>query len=333
MRPTPQLSIAIPVHNEQEVVAELLRRLGTVLDSIGDGDHEIVIVDDGSTDSTLDLLRQASARDPRLKIVSLSRNFGHQAALSCALDHTSGDAVVVMDADLQDVPEAIPQLYEKFRSGYDVVYAQRIRRKEAWPVRACYFIFYRLLAQLSEVRLPLDAGDFGLMSRRVVDELRSMREHHRYLRGLRAWVGFRQAGIPIERDRRGGGRSKYSWRRLMKLASDGILAFSIVPLRAAALMGLMAIAASVAFAIYSIFVKFLLNRSPLGFTALIVMITFLSGVQLLFLGVIGEYVGRIYEESKGRPLYVVHEVIGQIRETRFPEKTGIRAASAGTSRA
>lgn len=319
---TPSISIAIPLHNEEEVVPELLRRVGAVLDQIGGSRHQIVLVDDGSTDATLDLLRRAAAQDARITVVALSRNFGHQAAITAALDHAFGDAVVVMDADLQDVPEAIPQFVAKFQEGFDVVYAQRIRRKEACPVRLCYFIFYRLLAQLSEVRLPLDAGDFGLMSKRVVEELRAMREHHRYLRGLRAWVGFRQIGVPIERDRRGAGRSKYSWRRLMKLASDGILAFSIVPLRAAAMLGLLAMVASFAFALYSVLAKYLLNRSPLGFTALTLLITFLSGVNLLFLGVIGEYVGRIYEETKARPLYIVQQVIGA------PRTADARAAAA-----
>jgi len=305
-----RFSIAVPLHNEETVLQELLRRISTVLDSIPGGPHEMVVVDDGSTDGTLELLEEATKRDPRLVVIVLSRNFGHQAALTAALDHVSGDAVVVMDGDLQDSPEAIPLLLERYREGYDVVYSQRTRRKEAWWLQLCYFVFYRLLAGLSELRLPLDAGDFGLMSRRVVEQLRQMPEHHRYLRGLRSWVGFRQIGIPIERGERHWGTSKYSAIRLLKLAADGIFAFSVVPIRSAAVLGAFAVLLSVLFAIYSAYAKLFLHQSPQGFTALIVVISFLSGVLLFFLGIIGEYVGRIYEESKARPIYVIDRRIG-----------------------
>jgi polyisoprenyl-phosphate glycosyltransferase len=309
MNPGFRLSVAVPLHNEEAVLPEFLRRTRLVLDSLAGGPHELVCVDDGSTDLTLVILEQAAGEDPRIILVALSRNFGHQAALTAALDHVSGDAVVVMDGDLQDVPEAIPAFVERYQEGYDVVYAQRIRRKEPWWLRLCYFTFYRLMSRLSDVRLPLDAGDFGLMSGRVVEQLRRMPEHHRYLRGLRGWVGFKQVGITVERAERHSGESKYGMLRLLKLASDGIFAFSIVPLRAAAVLGLTAVTLSVLFAIYSLFAKFLLHQSPRGFTALTFLITFLSGCNLLFLGVIGEYVGRIYEETKARPLYVVSKVV------------------------
>jgi dolichol-phosphate mannosyltransferase len=243
-------------------------------------------------------------------VLSLSRNFGHQAALTAALDHVTGDATVLMDGDLQDLPEAIPGFVEKFFEGYDVVYAQRTRRKEAWPLRLCYFVFYRLMARLSDLALPLDAGDFALMSRRVVEHLQRLPEHHRYLRGLRSWVGFSQIGIPVERSERRSGRSKYNMLRLLKLASDGIFAFSIVPIRAAALLGATAIFLSAGFAIYNIALKLFWHRTPKGFTALLVLIVFLSGILLFFVGVIGEYVGRIYEETKNRPHYIIGRVIG-----------------------
>jgi polyisoprenyl-phosphate glycosyltransferase len=231
---------------------------------------------------------------------------------------------VLMDGDLQDPPEAIPTLLDAYRQGYDVVFVQRVNRKEAWWLRACYHGFYRLLAALSSIHLPLDAGDFGLMSRRVVEEIRRMPEHHRYLRGLRTWVGFRQIGIPIERSARRAGRTKYSPLKLLKLASDGIFAFSIVPLRAAALVGAMATGFSVLFSLYSLYAKFWLH-SPQGFTALILAVTFLSGVNLFFLGIIGEYVGRIYEEAKARPHYVVREVISQRRAGGHTAATAIDA--------
>lgn len=290
---------------------ELLRRTCAVLDSIPGGPHEIVFVDDGSSDRTLEILQEAVQKDPRLLVIALSRNFGHQAALTAALDHVSGDATVVMDGDLQDLPEAIPLFVERYLGGYDVVYAQRINRKEVWWLRFCYFLFYRLLVWLSGMPLPLDAGDFGLMSRRVVEQLRRMPEHHRYLRGLRSWVGFRQVGIPVERSERLSGKSKYSALKLLKLAADGIFSFSIVPIRAAALLGIVAIGLSILFALYSLYAKIFLHQSPQGFTALILVITFLSGVLLFFVGIIGEYVGRVYEEIKARPLYVVGKLIGQ----------------------
>lgn len=300
---------------------ELVRRTRAVLDTLPGGPHEIVFVNDGSSDRTLEILESAAMRDARLVIVDLSRNFGHQTALTAALDQVSGDAVVIMDGDLQDPPEAIPTLLDHYREGYDVVYVRRINRKESWWLRLCYWIFYRMLATLSSIELPLDAGDFGLLSARVVDEIRRMPEHHRYLRGLRTWVGFQQIGVPIERSSRHAGRSKYSPLKLLKLASDGIFAFSIVPLRAAAIVGAMAIALSSVFALYALYARFWLH-SPQGFTALILAITFLSGVNLFFLGIIGEYVGRVYEEAKARPHYVVRRIV---RQEALQTETGATA--------
>jgi polyisoprenyl-phosphate glycosyltransferase len=306
----PSISVAIPLYNEESVLPELLCRTRAVLDATPGGPHQIVLVDDGSSDRTCELLEEVAEKDSRVVVIALSRNFGHQIALGAALDHVSGDVTVLMDGDLQDPPEAIPRLLDAYRKGYDVVYVQRMNRKEAWWLRACYYVFYRLLALLSSIRLPLDAGDFGLMSSRVIQEIRRMPEHHRYLRGMRTWVGFRQTGVPVERAVRRAGHTKYSVLRLLKLASDGIFAFSIVPLRAAALLGATAIGLSLLYAIYAVYVKFWLH-APQGFTALILAITFLSGVNLFFLGIIGEYVGRVYEEAKGRPHYVVRKVIGQ----------------------
>jgi glycosyltransferase involved in cell wall biosynthesis len=310
MKPGFRVSIAIPIHNEMSVLPELLSRTLGVLDKVDGGPHELLFVDDGSTDQTFSILEEAAKRDSRIMGISFSRNFGHQAALSAALNHVTGDVTVLMDGDLQDIPEVIPQFLDKFFEGYDVVYAQRTRRKEAWPLRLSYYVFYRLMARFSDVSLPLDAGDFALMSRRVVEHLQRMPEHHRYLRGLRGWVGFRQIGIPVERSERHSGRSKYGILRLLKLASDGIFAFSIVPIRAAALLGLAAIFLSGLFAVYAVIAKVFFYQSPKGFTALLLLITFLSGILLFFLGVIGEYVGRIYEETKGRPIYIIERLIG-----------------------
>jgi len=303
-----RVSIAIPLHNEEAVIPELLARLATTLSSIEGGPHEIVLVDDGSTDLTAAVLEEAARRDSRLVVVVFSRNFGHQAALTAALDHVSGDAVILMDADLQDRPEAIPLFLEKYRQGYDVVYARRMNRKEPFWLRASYKAFYRLLGTISDMQIPMDAGDFGLVSRRVVIELRRLREHHRYLRGLRSWVGFRQIGIEVERDARFAGEPKYNLRRLFRLAFDGIFSFSTLPIRAAGLFGMAALAAASVYALYTLYAKLVLHISPQGFTAIIIIVTFLSGVQLTFLGVIGEYLGRVYEEAKTRPVYIIDHV-------------------------
>jgi polyisoprenyl-phosphate glycosyltransferase len=328
-----RLSVAIPIHNEESVLPELLRRLVAVLDCLPGGPHEMLFVDDGSTDSTYELLEAAADRDPRIVVLSLSRNFGHQAAITAALDHVSGDAVVVMDGDLQDVPEVIPQFVDKYKQGYDVVYAERVRRKEPWALRLCYFAFYRMMASLSDIQLPLDSGDFGLMSRRVVTQLRNMPEHHRYLRGMRTWVGFRQTGIEVERAERHSGRSKYNLMRLLRLAFDGIFAFSIVPIRAAALFGAFVMIPSFLFLVYSVYIRVVLGQSPRGFTALIVAITFLSGVILFFLGVIGEYVGRIYEELKARPHYIVVRRAGSMLGEATPETAAAAPLKAFRARA
>ncbi|HKN24848.1 MAG TPA: glycosyltransferase family 2 protein [Candidatus Acidoferrum sp.] len=309
-----RLSVAIPIHNEESVLPELVQRLRAVLDGVAGGPHEIVFVDDGSTDRTFDMLAEAAKEDGRIVVVSLSRNFGHQAAITAGLDHVTGDAAIVMDGDLQDVPEIIPKFVERLQQGYDVVYAQRVRRKEPLALRICYFVFYRMMATLSDIRLPLDSGDFGLMSRRVIEEVRKMPEHHRYLRGMRSWVGFRQVGIEVERAERHSGKSKYSVMGLVKLAFDGIFAFSIVPIRAAALFGAFVMFLSSLYVIYSIYIRVFLHKSPQGFTALLVAVTFFSGTVLFFLGVIGEYVGRIYEETKARPEYIVGRTVGLGKE-------------------
>jgi dolichol-phosphate mannosyltransferase len=309
-RAVPRVSIAAPLYDEERGVDELIRRLTAVMDGLEGGPHEVVLVDDGSHDSTPELLRAAARNDQRLRVVLLSRNFGHQAALTAALDHVSGDVCVLMDGDLQDPPEMVPEFVARYRAGADVVYARRSSRREPWWLRLAYWSYYRLLARMAGIYLPLDAGDFSLLSRRVVEELRRAPERHRYLRGLRAWAGFRQEGIDVERDARFSGRSKYDASRLFRLAFDGMFSFSIAPLRAAAVLGAVAILVTSLFALYSVLVRIFFGTSPQGFTALILAITFMSGVQLVFLGVVGEYVGRVYEEVKRRPLYVVREVVG-----------------------
>jgi dolichol-phosphate mannosyltransferase len=306
---TVRLSVAIPIYNEESVLPELYDRLKAVIDQIPGGPHEILFVDDGSSDGTREILGALTQVDDRIKTILLSRNFGHQAALSAALDHVTGDAVVMMDGDLQDTPETIFRFFESFQQGFDVVYAVREKRKEAWWKRACYASFYRVIRKLSELDLPEGSGDFALISRRVVDRITAMPERHRYLRGLRHWVGYRQKGILVERDARHSGVSKYSFSKLFGLAFDGIFSFSVKPLRAAVFCGAVAIAASMLFVAYSVFAHLFLSRSPDGFTALVSIVSMLAGLQLVFLGLIGEYVGRIYEQVKLRPLYVVDRVL------------------------
>jgi len=306
---SPKISVAIPLYNEQDGLDELYRRVRRMLRDIEGGPHQIVLVNDGSSDGTDEILSAIASIDPDVTVISLSRNFGHQAAVSAALDHVIGDVTVVMDGDLQDTPESIPRLLDKYHQGYDVVYAIRKNRKEGILLRACYSLFYSIVTKLSEIPLPPDAGDFALLSRRVVNELRRHREYHRYIRGLRSWVGFRQTGIEVERDPRYAGRSKYNTRALFRLAADGIFSFSLVPLRAAFILGAFAIATAMLFCVYSIWAKIAWDQSPQGFTTMIVAGIFLSGLQLLFLGIIGEYVGRIYQQVKQRKTYIVDSAI------------------------
>jgi glycosyltransferase involved in cell wall biosynthesis len=302
------VSVAVPVFNEESLIPELLKRTLAVLDQIAGGPHELVLVDDGSSDRTFELLREAAQRDPRIVVVQLSRNFGHQPALTAALDHVRGDLIAMMDGDLQDPPEAILTMLERHRDGFEVVYAIRAGRKEGWFLRTCYRAFYRVIGAMSDLELPPDAGDFCLMTRTALNAMLSARERERYLRGLRAWVGFRQVGVTIERGVRHSGESKYTWRQLFRLAFDGIFAFSTVPIRLATGLGLLILTLTFLLGIFLVTAK-ILGYSPQGFTALATSIAFFAGVQLLFLGIIGEYVGRIYTEVKGRPLYVVRTIV------------------------
>jgi len=309
----PRVSICIPLYNEEAVLPELLRRVRAVLDGLPGGPHEILLVDDGSADATPAMLREEAAKDGSLTVLFFSRNFGHQAAISAALDHASGDVVVLMDGDLQDRPEEIPRFLERWREGYDVVYAVRAQRKEGPLKRAAYWLFYRIVRFLSSVRLPVDSGDFSLLSRPVVDAVAGCREVHRYIRGLRAWAGFRQVGVTVERDARIEGETKYGFTRLLRLAMDGVFSFSVVPLRFATFIGSLMVLLGFGYGLYALWVKLLGDGSPQGFTALALLLVMTSGVQLMFLGVVGEYVGRIYNEAKGRPVYLVADVLNRKR--------------------
>ena len=313
-----RVTIAIPIHNEEEVLPALLQRVFAVLDQTPGGPHELLLVDDGSRDGSLRILEDAADRDSRLRVIVLSRNFGHQAAVSAAFDHATGDVMMVMDGDLQDAPEALPILLERLDEGFDVVYVRRTQRKEPFWLRTSYHIAYRIISRMSKLALPVDAGDFALLSRRAVDAVRALPERQRYLRGLRSWVGFRQTGEVIERYARAAGESKYSMSALIALALDGTFAFSTAPLRLIGALGGFVLMLSGLFSIYAVFARVVLGQSPQGFTALTVLVTVIGGMILISLWIIGEYVGRIYEEVKHRPIYLVDRTLGGVRRPEPP---------------
>jgi dolichol-phosphate mannosyltransferase len=311
-----KLSVVIPCYNEQEVLPELFRQLTATAEK-WECDWEVLCVNDGSRDQTWPMILQQHEKDRRWRGLSLSRNFGHQAAISAGLFHASGDAVVVLDSDLQDPPEVVSRFLERWREGFEVVYGVRQHRKESVFKRACYWSFYRLLARLAATDIPLDSGDFCLMDRRVVDVLRRMPERNRFVRGLRAWTGFRQAGVEYERDARVAGDAKYTFGKLLRLALDGIFSFSTVPLALVAQAGLwisgLALVGIVWVLATKLFSGFFaeLGFPPVqGFTTIVICILFLGGIQLLSIGIIGEYLGRVYDEVKRRPPWVIAATAG-----------------------
>jgi polyisoprenyl-phosphate glycosyltransferase len=303
----PELSVVIPIYNEIENIPVLYDRLVAVLAEVASS-FEIVFVDDGSRDGSVEKLNALAAGDNRVTVLELARNFGHQMAITAGLDFARGRAIAVMDADLQDPPEVLPDFIAKWRNGHDVVYAIRERRKEGWLKRTSYAAFYRLLRRVSNIEIPLDAGDFCVMDRRIVDLLKEMPERSRFVRGIRSWVGFKQVGIPFERHARHSGVPKYTVGRLTLLALDGLISFSYVPLRIIMAIGLSVSLASLVLAVFFFVKKLIYGLTPPGYASIIVSIFFLAGIQLVTVGVIGEYVGRIFEEAKRRPMYVLRRV-------------------------
>jgi glycosyltransferase involved in cell wall biosynthesis len=308
--PPETLSIVTPVFNEEEGIEEFHRRTTAAAQAISPPlDYEILFVDDGSTDRSPDILAKLADHDPRVAVLQFSRNFGHQLAITAGIDHARGDAVVVIDSDLQDPPEVIAGMVEKWRDGCDVVYGQRTRRPgesrfKLWTARA----FYRLVNRLSDIDLPLDAGDFRLLDRRVVDVLKEIREENRYVRGLVAWVGFNQCALSYERDVRFAGETKYPLRKMLRFAADGISSFSEKPLRLAAQAGVLVTAVAFAAALFIAVGKITNPSSSLpGYASLMTVLLLLTGVQLLTIGILGQYLGRTYREAKRRPLYIVAE--------------------------
>ena len=310
----PTFSVVAPVFNEEALVEEFCRRCVAALEPLGEP-FELVLVNDGSRDRSPQLLRALHERDPRIKVLSFSRNFGHQLAITAGTDYAQGRAVVVIDSDLQDPPEVIPQLIAKWREGYEVVYAVREEREgETWFKTATAALFYRLIAQITSVDLPVDAGDFRLMDRKVVDALGRIREHHRFMRGLSVWVGFKSTGMPYKRLARRAGATKYPLRKMLKFALDGITSFSYLPLQLATYMGFITAGLSLLFILVIVALRLggqgAQDAAFYGQASTLAAVLFIGAVQLISLGIIGEYVGRIYDEVKGRPLYIVAEALG-----------------------
>lgn len=310
MRERIRFSIVLPVYNEEATLPHTYQRLTNVLSALGEP-YEIICVNDGSRDRSRDLLRSLHQQDPRVKLVSFTRNFGHQTAVSAGLDFANGEAVIVMDADLQDPPECLPQFIAKWQEGYDVVYAIRTKRKEHLFKRAAYALFYRLVKRIADIDIPLDSGDFCIMDQKVVRVIRALPERNRFVRGLRSWVGFRQIGLAYEREERFAGRTNYTLYKLIKLALDGFVSFSYMPLRMAAILGFFTSGLSFVMALVQLYRRLFVPSSYVpGFASIIITVLFLGGIQLITIGIIGEYLGRIFDEVKRRPLYLVDEVLG-----------------------
>lgn len=314
------ISIVVPCYNEEEVLEATIASLTTLCDSQPEFDFEIVYVDDGSRDATFARLSEAAWADPRMRVIRFARNFGHQIAVTAGIDAAQGDAVVLIDADLQDPPEVVREMIAKWQEGYDVVYGMRMSRAgESTFKLATARGFYRVLNRLSEVEIPLDTGDFRLMSRPVVDVLKAMPERHRFVRGMVAWIGFRQIALPYVRVERFAGTSKYPLRKMLRFAIDGILSFSTKPLQLSVALGLIAATLAILGIVYALALRIFTSIWVEGWTALMIAVLFIGGVQLFSLGILGEYVGRIYSEVKRRPLYVIGERVGYDDDAAPPD--------------
>ncbi|MED1402722.1 glycosyltransferase family 2 protein [Bacillus mycoides] len=303
------ISVVVPMYFEEEVAQECYNRLKSVMLQ-NNINYEFVFVNDGSTDRTMEILSEIAANDYRTKIVNFARNFGHQVAVTAGIAAAKGDAIVIIDADLQDPPEVIPELIAKWEEGYEVVYAKRKQRKgETWFKLLTAKYFYKFLNYMSDIDIPKDTGDFRIIDRKVADVFNQMTERNRFIRGMMSWVGFRQTYVEYERDERFAGETKYPLKKMIKFASDGIIAFSTKPLRIVMSIGLLSVLISIAVLLYTITVKIIGKDIQTGWASIMVAVTFFSGIQLLGLGIVGQYIARIYDESKNRPIYIVKETI------------------------
>lgn len=306
----PVYSFLIPVYNEEQTLPELHRRMCALLEQL-DGGAEVILVDDGSRDDSYRIMTELNSQDPRFKILRFSRNFGHQIAITAGMDHASGQAVIIMDADLQDPPEVVLEMIKRWREGCDIVYGVREERAgETFVKRWTATAFYRLLRKLTDLDIPVDVGDFRLVDRKALDAFNRMREHSRYVRGMFSWIGYEQCGVTYHRSERFAGQTKYPLAKMMKLAMDGILGFSTVPLRLGLYAGLIVAGLSFVVGIWAAVLKLMGVHTIPGWASLLTVVTFLGGVQLMLVGLLGEYVSRIYEEVRARPLYLVRESKG-----------------------
>lgn len=305
------ISVIAPAYNEEDALQEFCKRTAAVLRPLTDK-YEIILVDDGSTDGSLSVINEIRENDSRVKCISFSKNFGHAAAISAGLDHADGAVVAIMDADVQDPPEVLPELFKKWQEGYQVVYGVRTKRKENFIKRGAYWMFYRLFKRLASLKdTPLDAGDFAVLDRDIVLQLRALPERSRFLRGLRSWVGYKQCGVQYERASRFAGETKYSYSKLFKLAFDGIFSFSHVPLRLATVFGFIVAIIALISSVVILYLRLVLGVIGVsGFSTLIISVLFIGSIQLISVGILGEYIGRIYDEVKRRPIYIVREKIG-----------------------
>lgn len=300
-------SVVVPVYNEEEVINETYKRLKSVMDGL-QIEYEIIFVNDGSRDRTRELALDICANDSNIRFIDFARNFGHQTAITAGMDYASGQAIVVIDADLQDPPEVIPQMIEKWREGYEVVYGQRIKREgETFFKKLTAKMFYRTLNRLTDVEIPVDTGDFRLIDRKVCDALKQVSERNRYIRGIISWLGFKSIAVPFVREKRFAGTTKYPLKKMLKFAGDAIMSFSYKPLKLATYFGFFVSFASFIYLIVTIFLK-LFGQTVQGWASIAAIMLFFNGIILLILGIIGEYIGRIYDEAKNRPLYVVREI-------------------------
>lgn len=312
----PTISVVGPVFDEVETLRDFYDRVQNAMDAIGEP-WELVLVDDGSTDGSSDIIRDLAFEDIRVRPVLFSRNFGHQIAVTAGLDYSRGQAVVIIDTDLQDPPELISELAEKWREGYEVVYAVRTEREgEGWFKRATAAVFYRVINSITEVNIPLNAGDFRLLDRKVVEALKKMREHHRFPRAMTVWVGFRQIGVPYKRAARQAGETKYPFRKMIRLAINAVTGFSYFPLQLATYFGFLSALLAILAIPIVIYLRLSGRAELLGQATTLIAVLFLGGVQLISLGILGEYIGRLYDEAKNRPLYVLREEPEEVAETK-----------------
>lgn len=303
-------SVVVPVYNEESVVKESYSRLSKVMKTL-DGDYELIFVNDGSTDLTANIIKELYKNDSKVKLLNFSRNFGHQIAITAGIEHSVGDAVVIIDADLQDPPEAIIEMVKKWKEGFQVVYGKRSRRKgETFFKKITAFVFYRLLKILTSIDIPLDAGDFRLIDSKVRDSLKLIGEKNRFLRGLISWVGFKQTYITYIREERFAGETKYPIGKMIKFALDAITSFSYKPLKLASYLGFILSFISFFYLAYIIYLKIFTAKTIIGWTSILAVNLFFNGVMLIIIGIIGEYIGRIYDEIKNRPLYILQDKIG-----------------------